>query len=383
MAVHIFGALPQPAPDNGLNEAEEGPERCYPELVEGCFRPIRTTHAMHTTCTTHSSHGFMLAVALVAAVLFAPCTTHAQNLVPNPGFEDTDSCTFGLGLGELHHWYSAFGTPDHLQGCLPYGSANGLPLNVFTFQHPYVGNSCAGIFTYDASSGQEWREWLMVPLSVAMVPGQAYYCSFRANAAFGGSAVNPINRLASNNVGMHFTTYDRPWNWGDPYPAALNQAHILYPQILSDTVGWTLVSGSFVADSAYTYLLIGNFFSNALTDTLHLTHDVPEWTMYSYVLVDAVCVSPDPKGCDLGQGVEELGGVNPYVYPNPAKDVLVIGNAAGSEAVVLDKLGRRVWSGRLGNDRYSVDVGSWARGAYVLQLHDPRGARVVKFVLAE
>lgn len=307
----------------------------------------------------------------------------AQNLVPNPGFEDTDSCTFGLGLGALHHWYSAYFTPDHLQSCLPYGSANSLPLNIFTFQYPFEGNSCAGIFTYDGSSGQDWREWLIAPLLDTLVPGQTYFCSFRANAAFGGSEQNPINRLASNNLGMVFTTYDRQWTWGDPYPAALDQAHILYPQILSDTVGWTLVSGSFVADSAYTYLMLGNFFSNALTDTLHFESDIPAWAMYSYALLDAVCVSPTPDGCELSQGVEAIGGAGPFVYPNPAKDVLVIGNVAGSDAVVLDMLGRWVWSGRVQHDRFAVDVGSWARGAYVLQVHGVRGVQVVKFVLAE
>lgn len=253
------------------------------------------------------------------ALSLVPCALplNAQNLVPNPGFEDTDSCTFGLGLGELQHWFSAYLTPDHLQSCLPYGSVNGLPLNISAYQEPYEGNSCVGVITYDDHSGVEWREWVMVPLSDTLVPGQTYHCSFRVNAAFGG--YDPINWLASSHLGMLFTTYDRHWNWGDPYPAALNQAHILYPQILSDTVGWTLVSGSFVADSAYTYLMIGNFFSNALTDTLHFAPPGPDWYAFSYTLLDAVCLSPDPKGCELSQGVVEFGGAGPFVYPNPAK----------------------------------------------------------------
>ncbi|MEZ4761143.1 MAG: T9SS type A sorting domain-containing protein [Flavobacteriales bacterium] len=339
---------------------------------------------MNTSNTTNDRHDLMRAAVLVAAAFCIPYTTHAQNLVPNPGFEETDSCTFGLGLGELHNWYSAYLTPDHLQSCLPYGSANGLPMNQFTYQQPYEGNSCAGIHTYDGDSGQEWREWLLVPLLNTMVPGQTYYCSFRANAAFGGNVSNPNIWLASDHLGMFFTTYDRHWTWGDPYPAALNQAHILYPQILSDTVGWTLVSGSFVADSAYTYLMIGNFFSNALTDTLHFAPPGPNWNAYSYTLVDAVCVSPDPDGCELGQSIvtrEEV--VEPFVFPNPATDVLVIGNAAGYDAVVLDMLGQRVWGGRVYNDRFAVDVGSWARGAYVLQVRGTRGVQTVKFVLAE
>jgi len=340
-------------------------------------------NTMNTANTSGPKRGFVLAGALVAVVFCTSSTTHAQNWVPNPGFEETDTCTFGLGLGELYHWYSAYLTSDHLQSCLPYGSANGLPLNIFTYQQPFEGNSCAGVLTYDADSGQEWREWLMVPLLDTMVPGQIYYCSFRANTAFGGDTANQLTWLASDHLGMLFTTYDRQWIWGDPYPAAINQAHILHPQIVSDTVGWTLVSGSFVADSAYTYLMIGNFFSNALVDTLHLAVLGPGLDVYGYTLIDAVCVSPNQAGCELSHGVEEIGRAGPYVYPNPAADALVIGNTAGRDAVVLDMLGRRVWSGRVSHDRFAVDVGDWSRSAYVLQVHGTRGVQVVKFVLAE
>ena len=343
----------------------------------------KNTNAMNTTNTTQTWHGFMLTGVLVAAVLCRPYTTRAQNLVPNPGFEETDSCTFGLGLGALHDWYSAYLTPDHLQSCQPYGTANGLPMNQFTYQQPFEGSSCAGIHTYDGDSGQEWREWLMVPLLDTLVQGQVYFCSFRANAAFGGNVSNPNIWLASDHLGMLFTTYDRQWIWGDPDPEALDQAHILHPQILSDTVGWTLVSGSFVADSAYTYLMIGNFFSNALTDTIHFAPPGPTWNAYSYTLVDAVCVSPDPNDCELSHGVKEIGGAGPFVYPNPATDVLVIGNAIGSDAEVLNLLGQWVWSGRVNTDRFAVDVGSWARGAYVLQVQGSRSVQSVKFVLAE
>ncbi|MBV6406116.1 MAG: hypothetical protein GFGODING_02901 [Flavobacteriales bacterium] len=307
----------------------------------------------------------------------------AQNLVPNPGFEETDSCTFGLGLGALHDWYSAYLTPDHLQSCQPYGIGNSLPLNIFTYQQPYEGNSCVGIFTYDDDTGLEHREWVMAPLLDTLVPGQTYYCSFRANAAFGGDTVNQMTWLASDHLGLFFTTYDRQWIWGDPYPTAINQAHILHPLILSDTVGWTLVSGSFVADSAYTYLMLGNFFSNALVDTLHLAVLGPGLDVYGYTLVDAVCVSPSPEGCELSHGVEMIGEATPFVYPNPANEVLVIGNALGKDAMVLDMLGQRVWGARVDGDRFAVDVGNWARGTYVLQVRDARGARVVKFVLVE
>ena len=309
----------------------------------------------------------------------------SQNLVPNPGFEESDSCTFGLGLGQIHDWYSAFLTPDHLQSCQPYGTANGLPMNLFTFQHPYEGSSCVGVFTYVDLSGQEQREWIMVSLLETLVPGETYYCSFRANAGFGGNDEYPQIWVASDHVGMLFSTYDRHWYSGDPYPAPLNLAQIQYPQVLTDTLGWTLVSGSFVADSAYTFLMIGNFFTNSLTDTLHFGDQNAVWPWYDfgYTLIDAVCVSISPNGCELENGIALEGNALPYVYPNPATDVLIIGNANGQNARMLDMLGRTLWNGRVEGERIAIGVASWARGSYVLKLEGSRGKRVVKFVLTE
>jgi hypothetical protein len=328
-------------------------------------------------------NGLGLVLGCLGFVALLRC--EAQNLVPNPGFEDTDSCTFGLGLGALHHWYSANGTPDHLQSCQPYGTANGLPLNLFTFQQPFEGNSCVGIFTYHQNGLDEQREWIMTPLVEPMVPGQTYYCSFRANAGFGGNAQYPQIWLANDKVGMLFTMQDRPWLWGDPEPSRPNTAHLLHPTVLSDTVGWSLVSGSFVADSAYQYLMIGQFFSNALTDTVHFASpgSVFPWYPRAYTLIDGLCVSSNPKGCELAQAVEELQATLVILYPNPASDALVIAGAGGALGTVLDALGRVVWQGRALGERHVLQVGHWARGSYTLRVESRRGVEFHKFVLVE
>jgi hypothetical protein len=310
----------------------------------------------------------------------------AQNLVPNPGFEESDSChQAGFDEHGPLHWFSANGTPDHLQGCLPYGSPFGLPLNFFTFQLPIGGSSCAGMYTFHQNGPYEYREWIMAPLLEPLVPGQTYWCSFRANAAFGGNAEYPQIWLANDKVGMLFTMQDRPWYQGDPYPEPIDEAHIVYPQILADTVGWTLVSGSFVADSAYTYVIIGQFFSNALTDTLHFADpsSVFPWAPRGYTLVDAVCVSASPAGCDLGQGVGEEQPVGYSLFPNPAQDQLVVGQRAGAEAQVRDAVGRLMWQGKVTSDHWVLDVGSWARGAYVLRMVRFGRVETRKFVLTE
>ncbi|MBK9147686.1 MAG: hypothetical protein IPM12_07705 [Flavobacteriales bacterium] len=310
----------------------------------------------------------------------------AQNLVPNPGFEETDSCTFGLGLGELQDWYSANVTPDHLQSCQPYGTANGLPSNLITFQYPFEGENCVGLITYHQNGpADQQREWIMAHLQEPMVVGQTYYCSFRANAGFGGNAQYPQIWLANDKVGMLFTTYDREWTWGDPFPSPPNTAHVHYPQVLSDTVGWTLVSGSLVADSAYQYVIIGQFFSNALTDTLHFASpsSVFPWYPRAYTLIDAVCVSPNPKGCELAQGIQEPSVTTVALYPNPATDQLLLEGAEGLWVTAQDGLGRVVWQGRSSGARYALLVRHWARGSYTLRVDSGRSITFHKFVLAE
>ncbi len=310
----------------------------------------------------------------------------AQNLVPNPGFEEADTCSsMSFGIEGPLHWFSANGTPDHLQSCLPLGAFNGLPMNFFTFQEPFEGASCAGMATYWHSGQTDYREWVMAPLLEPLVVGQTYYCSFRANAAFGGNAQYPQFWLANDKVGMLFTMQDRPWADGDPFPLRPNYAHVSYPQILTDTVGWALVTGSFVADSAYQYLMIGQFFNNALSDTLHFAdpNSVFPWYPRGYTLVDAVCVSASPEGCDLGQGVGDLEAAGPVLIPNPAQDHLIVIRRAGFEAQVLDAVGRMLWQGRITSDRWVLDVGSWARGAYVLRMSQSDRVESYKFVLTE
>jgi len=375
-------APPQPAPAGVLSLAEEDRNDVLParrweqyELEIEMKRP--SIHELYQRL-------WRPIVVLICWAATLP-VAQSQNLAPNPGFEETDTCTFGIGASAIHDWYSAYLTFDHLQGCQPYGAANGLPMNTFTYQHPFEGNSCVGIFTYHKNGSSEQREWIMVPLLEPMVQGQTYYCSFRANAAFGGNAEYPTIWLANSNVGMLFTTYDRHWYAGDPYPAPLNQAHVLYPQVLADTVGWTLVSGSFVADSAYQYLMIGNFFSNSLTDTLHLGPQGDPWFWFprAYTLIDAVCVSPSPAGCDLGQGVAEQVPDGPVLFPNPAHDQLVVGRRSGARLVAMDAVGRVIWQGVVESDRWVLPVGAWARGAYVLRLEWGGRKEVHKFVLAE
>lgn len=309
----------------------------------------------------------------------------AQNWVPNPSFEETDTCSFGLGFGGLQDWFSAYLHADYLQGCLSYGTGNGLPLNSFTFQEPLDGSSCIGLFSYYQNGVEQQREWAMVELMEPLVAGQTYFASFYANAGFGGNAQYPQIWLASSNIGMLFTVHPRPWVQGDAYPPTPNLSQVRRTSILTDTVGWTLVSGSFVADSAYRYLMVGNFYTNAMTDTLHFAspESVFPWYPRGYTLIDKVCVSPVPNGCDLELGMDRSQTGTITLYPNPATDRVQVSAAIGYDGRVHDPLGRQLWSGKVNADPWVLDVAGWACGCYTLVLEDNGIRRSFKFVLTE
>jgi hypothetical protein len=325
--------------------------------------------------------GFGLVLGCLLFV--APPRCEAQNLVPNPSFEEADTCREILGFftpedGPLH-WFSGGGTPDYYQSCLPYGAANGVPQSYFAFQFPQEGEAHIGVVTFQMP---EVREYAMVQLLSPLVPGQTYYASFYANAAWNGSLQNPALYIASSHVGMLFTMQPNLWTVNDPWPVSGGFAHVYHPWIISDTVGWTLVSGSFVADSAYQYLMIGNHFGNAITDSLHFA--TFPWSPKAYTLIDNVCVSTNPLGCSLAIGLQEHGTDGIVLFPNPAVDALSLrGQAVDAIASVHDALGRVVWQGRITGETWWLDVRSWGRGSYVLRMVQDEGHRTFKFVLIE
>lgn len=328
--------------------------------------------------------GLGLGLALGCLLFISPPRCEAQNLIPNPSFEEADTCLilntyYYPDTGPLH-WFTGGGTTDHFQSCLPYGAFNSVPLNVVTFQFPFEGEAYGGMMTYDAAF--EGREYWMVQLSLPLVIGQTYYTSLYANAAFRNDGQSFQAWIASSGVGMLFTMDPRQHEPGEPRPGPGNFAHVYSAAILSDTAEWVLVSGSFVADSAYRYVLLGNHFDNANTDTLHFEYRTNN--ARGYTVIDNVCVSATPLGCPMVVNVGEYGRDRMRLYPNPAQQsVMVSGVESGASLNVYDVLGRCVWQGGATASRMQLDVGSWARGTYVLHMEGSGRHQSFKFVLIE
>lgn len=210
-------------------------------------------------------------------------TLYSQtNLVPNPSFEEHTGCIFLDS--DCNNWVSFKGSPEYIPYCRSNSYSNGAG-----FQIPRTGEAYAGFIGYDKNNSNV-REFFGVALTSPLVIGEKYYVSFYVSLGYKKHVFN----VANNNIGAMFTTY----SYYDPFLTlpSPNFAHIKENEIISDTINWIKISGSFIADSAYTFMIIGNFFDDANTDTLNFPDSIGNFRSFYYV--DDVCVSTDSCLCD-------------------------------------------------------------------------------------
>jgi hypothetical protein len=314
-------------------------------------------------------------LVLCCSLFVASLRCEAQNLVPNPSFELKDTCPYTIGFQEGDRpldWFPWDQTPEYFNACAPgtgVDSLVGVPWNGFTWQYAKDGDAYVGMTCFEPN---DFREHVGAQLLQPMVVGQTYYVSFWVNLATEGSYWE--TRWACNNQGILFTMQEHIWsgNTGSgPEFQPRNYAHVNHPALVTDTAGWTLVSGSFVADSAYQYVVLGNFFDDAHTDTLHFGSGP---SIAAYYLYDAICVSPTPGQCPISTSVQEQQAEAVRIAVlGTGQWLQIIGAEVGSNAQVYDGQGKLL-------DRFVAgpstvhDVQGLSTGVYVLRLQGARGS---------
>ncbi len=293
------------------------------------------------------------------------------NLVPNPSFETITTCNLGAGginSGEVPPWDSpSDGSPDPYNTC-NIGSISGwVPNNWWGYQNPHSGNGYAGEVFFATSSGQDVREYLQIQLDSTLIAGKKYCSSFYINC------VNVTN-VVCNNFGMYFSNAHH-------YVQSLSPLNFT-PQIndtsiVSDTVGWTLVSGDFIANGGEKYLIIGNFYSNLLTDTATVNGLYHQ----SYYFIDDVSVID----C-TNQGVVSAGSTAEEieVFPNPASNILTvkIKNNTRQKSVleIKDMLGQNLYIELLQTPVINIDVSHYPSGIYFINIKNATQSINKKFI---
>lgn len=304
-----------------------------------------------------------------AIVAFAFGTSlFGQNLVPNPSFEEYTYCPDAEGqIDSVVGWQTCRGSCDYYNTCaVPH--LFGVPNNIVGHQIPVSGNGYAGVICYSTNVQDTiaLREWIGISLLEPMEIGALYYASVRISWTTNEDTIIGSLRYASNKFGFRFST--QPYITYD-FQNVLNNAHIYSNEIVTDSIGWTLISGSFVADSAYTFLSLGNFFGDLSTDRVLLNPTGSNDGSYYYV--DDVCVSPVQGQCPLAAGLGPWLGAASVTIPTVFTDrIILIGPKAMIGSVHLFAVDgkavptRTEWT----DDGAVLYVGSVADGVYVIAL---------------
>jgi hypothetical protein len=292
-----------------------------------------------------------------------------QNLVPNPSFEEYIECPTGSGQIYFAQVWSAFrGSPDYFNSCAPTSSYYSVPINAFGHQQAASGNAYVGIICFvNSVFGREIiANNLIAPLSV----GQKYFITFNVSKADDSSVVGySINKIGAKFSTVMYTNINID-----------NTAHIYTDSVVSDTINWTRIAGSFIADSAYEYIAIGNFFDDVNTTIVNSSSG-----FWAYYLVDDVCVSTDSLLCaNFYNSLEETNISSQFsFFPNPATDFLTIKSSLNTpfNITVFNSLGQQLYMEQnIVSNNLQMCVSSFNEGLLFIQITSENNQCVYKLL---
>ncbi|MBI4646498.1 MAG: T9SS type A sorting domain-containing protein [Bacteroidia bacterium] len=305
---------------------------------------------------------------------------YSQNLVNNPSFEERDTCGIAGDCPTCFSlvciatgWMTAKGTPDYFHACdtnrvCIFGGPEigkvAVPKNAFGYQNAATGNAYAGFYTYlgyNPNNNNE-REWLKCALISPLTIGEKYSISFKISLA---DSVN----CASNNIGVLFSTVSLSYQVYDPQP---NYSQFKTEIIVEDTSNWTYVSGEFIADSAYQYMMIGNFYDYSLSDSIFyptrpVKHNLDSSECYAYYYFDDISVVADT-----------INDISEYdiqykisIFPNPINDKLIIefDNTLETNVIIYNSIGQPIYQQSIFEKYIAIDLSLFANGIYLIQIY--------------
>ncbi|MBI4929854.1 MAG: T9SS type A sorting domain-containing protein [Bacteroidetes bacterium] len=290
--------------------------------------------------------------------------------MPNPSFEQFDTCPDDVAqIQRAQGWFTCGNSPDYFNACDTFWVS--VPDNFTGHQYPANGVAYAGLITYSGIPPNV-REFMGTQLISPLMIGQKYYVSFQVSFTINK---NPDVCIAANKIGAKFSTFSYivPDVYSPPNPALINNfAHVYADSIIKDTANWVTISGSFIADSTYNYIMVGNFFDDANTDTSTVNLDsVSVSDCHSYYYIDNVCVSTDSLTCSNNVGIKEIEDeFNFLVFPNPATDFIEINSDKNmTEVTIYDFYGRKIIERKSEGKSLLIDIPFLEKGIYFINVN--------------
>ncbi len=187
-----------------------------------------------------------------------------ENLVPNPDFDEVLNC--GNGPSTIAHWFIPNPKEINLNNLCPY-------VDWWRFirdkKYGYNGSQCGYIETYYKGFADDniysGRIYIAVKLAQPLIADKEYYFEMKVKAVDTFPNFKLVNTIFTNSQDVAFVKeqplfdYDIPRNFLQIRPTVTSKLHADF--------NWHTVSACFKADGSERYMIIGNFRSDANTET--------------------------------------------------------------------------------------------------------------------
>lgn len=224
--------------------------------------------------------------SLITFIIILSKSAICQNLVLNPGFEDTSMCIKITSIDCCTHWSGLEdSTPDYyFTGSIPGKS---VPQNNRGFQDSRSGKAYGGAIMARPLNLEDKgvNEYLLGKLSRPLIADEYYYGEFHISLA-------DKSAFMINKIGMHLTSHIEASKI-TPFPGGIFLFYDTVPQIestsmLEDFTSWTKVNGIFQATGNEQNIIIGNFRANASDEYDFIS--IPGVSSSGYYYVEDVAV---------------------------------------------------------------------------------------------
>lgn len=290
----------------------------YPRIGSDRKPATARTSIFTAANNTHRKTGFQLLKNYLCILCLICFSAHAQNLVPNPGFENYTSCPTNNQFPVVSWFNPNTATPDYFNPC---GTGSNAPPNVlFGPQRARTGNSFAGAGWYGLGGG--FYDYMQVQLTASMTAATVYSVSMWVSLADGVKWASDdvgiyisngtFKSSASMTVATNYTLATTPTGFG-VFNTLTPQIKCPNNQFITDTVNWTLVSGTYTAVGGENTITLGCFEDWATTGILEVN---PAGNGRSYYFFDDVSVEalPAPAQPSAIAGPSALCALASQVY---------------------------------------------------------------------
>lgn len=305
----------------------------------------------------------------ILLIKFCACSIQAQNLIPNPSFEDTIHRSFDLKFAS--GWSSPTkGSPDYLTSYHNVNRADwGMPQNFNGYQYGRTGNSYMGIVIYSLYNKfiKRRREYIQAKLAKALSEDSTYCLQLHVS-------LSDSSRYSSRGQLSIYFSQNKISENTDYHLAYTPQIIVSSVDYIVDKEEWLRFDFEYTASGGEEYIIIGNFNDTTGIDTFFVGGGRKEELAYieTYYYIDDLYLGHCDSLPDTTIGLHEnVLKSKLKLYPNPIGEQFYL-TYRGQEQLqfqLYNLMGQKVEAAvQQEGNRYRFSSGHLPKGVYLLEV---------------